>query len=224
MRWVLLSLFWLQTGWLGCGGEVQQSEAVGIAFEVDFLDVYGPIDVRLTSGRDVQEIRIDRDPSQKPCEAPAAWVEGAQVELKALSQNRFAWENSISVRGDCVVVRLTVDSMISGVYFASVGGSMKRCLPFEAWVEEPYLEERWLAGVLAESWDEEPAFTGATFQEGILRGFRWARDGNVVAIGGGFGEASFGVDLRSSVVDCARLRGAVFFVPEAFRADHFSSG
>lgn len=135
---------------LGCvvgdEGYIEKNEpaTLSIVFDADYLDIYGPIEIRVDG---YEPILLDRF-EQFSCEDPSLVIpelaSGAEIEFSAYSYRHFVWREVLPSQGTgegCIVVKLGYENLLSGIEARAKYGA-PRCFPEEFYLAFGGQEEK----------------------------------------------------------------------------------
>lgn len=157
-----------------------------VVFEVDFLDVYGPIEVEIEGGG---TIRIDES-VEASCEHPLFVAEEGKLSFRAMSSRHFFWQGEVEgpTDGSCLTIPLDAENIESGILQIAYKHFRSSCFPVDVFLavdEGPEV----LIGTMRHSGSlieyQVPPVPGK--RERMI--FQAVREGRLVAVGGGDGRA-----------------------------------
>lgn len=169
----------------GGGGENDVEEKpFRLVFEIDHLDLYGPIEITAAG----KKVRIEREEEIFGCEDSPLGVDAPGASFEAVSDRFFLWRDVAgTIDGDCVRIPLALQTLEAGlkVYFSDrEDGS---CFPVDIFESIEGIEQH--VGEVRHAWDPMEDIQGANGMNSELLLTRW-REGKAVVSGGWRGEGT----------------------------------
>lgn len=151
MRTLGLKMVVVSTLVLACGVEDEPTEAgpVAIVFDVDHLDVIGPLRISIDGE---QELVLDPDENFASCDRPAFYAEADSFGFEAENDFGLFWKEEVDLLAgeSCRVISLHLLNQATGfAFYSKVHRS--ECFPIEGFLSLDLSSEQPI-GQLLESW------------------------------------------------------------------------